>query len=287
MVIETQWDWYRTFEAVTRLGSLTAAAKVLGISQSTASRHLAQLEQRAGEPLLRRSPVRLTERGRALLEAVRPMLDAALVAGAVLDDASGLRGRVTITTVGEVVRWVLADRFNELFERHPHLSLRVLVDNEVTSLAAGDADLAVRMARPERGDLVVRKLGTESFALFASASVTLDAQTPWLGLAGSLAVVPEQRHVDRLLGHRPARLLVEDVESLGKAVEAGLGVAVLPRRLAAGLREVVEVRAEQVGAAASGAVPERDFWLVVHRSQRDVPKVRAVIDWVLEAFGAG
>ncbi len=80
-----EWELLRTFEAVARLGSLTAASKALGVSQSTISRHLARLEERAGSPLLLRdAPQRLTERGASLLAAVRPMVDAALV-GAVPD----------------------------------------------------------------------------------------------------------------------------------------------------------------------------------------------------------
>ena len=81
-----QWDLLRSFEAVARLGSLTAASRALGVSQSTISRQLARLEEDARSPLLlRESPVRLTERGEALLAAVAPMLDAARAAEVALE----------------------------------------------------------------------------------------------------------------------------------------------------------------------------------------------------------
>ncbi len=278
---ETEWDLFRTFEAVARKGSLTAAAAALGVSQSTVSRHLGRLEEDAGSPLLlRESPVRLTERGAALLSAIEPMVDAATAARAALEDTLELRGEVTVTSVGEVVRWVMAPNLAAFYLRYPHLRLRILASNETTSLAAGDADIALRLARPAKGELVGRKVGRESFGFFASRGLPRGPETPWLGLCGSLARIAEQRHAARAFASRPPRLLVEDVEALGLAVEAGLGAAVLPRKFAGRLVDLEEVRPREVGAADLGPIPARDFWAIAHRSKHRVPKVRAVMDWL-------
>lgn len=279
------WDHLRTFESVARLGSLTAASKALGVSQSTVSRQLKQLEARAGSPLLLRdTPVTLTPRGNELLAAVAPMIEAALTAEAALDDRPELEGTVSITTVGELVRWVLVPALPEFYARHPRLSLRVLADNRLSSLAAGDADIALRFVRPERGDLVARRVHTEHYALFASRELEFHPGMPWLGLAGSLAEIAEQQFAERAWGDRPARLLVEDLESLGLAVRDGLGVAVLPRGFAARLRDVVEVEPSSIGAAELGAVPSRALWMVVHAAKARLPKVRAVMDWAADVF---
>lgn len=279
--IRMDWDLLRTFEAVARLGSLTAAARALGVSQSTVSRQLSKLEAQAGSPLLlREAPVRPTQRGEVLLAAVEPMIEAALAARAALEDPMQLRGEVTVTTVGEVVRWVLVQALSAFHRSYPGLRLRLLADNAVSSLAAGEADVALRFVRPVRGDLAVQKLLTESYALFVSPTLELGAELPWLGLAGSLAQIPEQRHAERTFAGRPARLLVEDVEALGLAVEAGLGVAVLPRGFAQRLA-VVEVDPAQLGANELGPVPSRDLWLVVHRSKQQLPKVRATMRWLV------
>jgi DNA-binding transcriptional LysR family regulator len=277
-----EWDLLRTFEAVARLGSLTAAAKALGVSQSTVSRHMARLEEGAGSPLLlREAPLQLTERGAALLAAVQPMVDAALAAQSALEDTPELHGEVTLTTVGEMVRWELAPRLPEFYRAFPHLRLRILADNRVSSLAAGEADVALRMARPVRGELVARKVGTVSYAFFAASSLEPHPEVPWLGLTGSLADLPEQRYAERAFASRPPRLLVEDVEALGLAVQAGLGVALLPRGLAARLGNVLEVPAQRMGAQAKDSPPSRDMWMVVHRSKQHVPRVRAVMGWLL------
>ncbi len=279
------WDHLRTFESVARLGSLTAASKALGVSQSTVSRQLKQLEARAGSPLLLRdTPITLTLRGQELLTAVGPMIEAALTAEAALDDRPELEGEVSITTVGELVRWVLIPALPDFYARHPKLSLRVLASNRVSSLAAGDADIALRFVRPQRGDLVARKVHTEQYALFASRELDLHPGMPWLGLAGSLAEIVEQEFAQRAWGDRPARLLVEDLESLGLAVRDGLGVAVLPRGFATQLRDVVEVDPAAIGAEELGAVPSRALWMVVHAAKARVPKVRAVMDWAANVF---
>lgn len=285
MTVSFEWDLLRTFEAVVRLGSLTAAARSLGVSQSTVSRQLARLEQRAGSPLLLRdTPVSPTDRGAALLAAISPMVDAALAAEAALDERSELRGQVSITMVGELLRWSLAQRLPEFFDRYPHLRLVMLVDNQLASLAAGEADLALRFARPRRGELVARRLLGETYGLFAARSLALHGEVAWLGLAGSLATIPEQRWVEQAFAGRPARLSVEDLDTLGRAVEAGLGVALLPRSYAARLDELVEVEPRDAGARELEAPEQRELWLVVHRAKQHLPPVRAVMTWLTEVL---
>jgi DNA-binding transcriptional LysR family regulator len=277
------WDHLCTFEAVIRLGSLTAAARSLGISQSTVSRQLAALEDDAGSPLLvRDTPVVPTDRGAALLRAVAPMVDHALAARSVLDAMPDAEGEVVLTTVNEILRWELIHRLPGFWARHPRIRLAVVTDNRTTSLAAGEADLALRMARPERGDLVARKLSDVRYGVFAAEGLEPGPGMPWLGLAGTLADIPEQRAAERVFGNRPARLLVEDVEALGLAVQAGLGAAVLPTALASRLTGVSTVPPRLVGGDDSAVIPTRELWLVVHRSRRDLPPIRAVVNWLAD-----
>jgi DNA-binding transcriptional LysR family regulator len=281
MASESEWDLFRTFDEVVRRKSLTAAARALRVSQSTVSRHLARLEKDAGSPLLlRETPIRLTERGELLRRAIEPMAAAASGALAALESAPELRGEVTITTVAEVARWVLVPALASFYGSYPHLQLRILASNARASLAAGEADIALRMARPARGDLVAKKLASESFGFFAAATLRGKGDVPWLGLTASLEDIAEQRHAARAFAPRPARLLVEDVESLALAVQAGLGVAVLPRRLAARLDGVVELEPSTAGARDLGPVPDRQLWMVVHKGKQRIPKIRAVLSWL-------
>jgi DNA-binding transcriptional LysR family regulator len=209
------------------------------------------------------------------------MLDAALAAQSAIEEAPRLEGEVTLATVGELVRWVLIPELPTFYARHPNVRLRILSSNRVSSLAAGEADVSLRLSRPARGELVARRLHEERYGYFAARRLRLGREVPWLGLAGSLAEIPEQRHAERAFGREP-RLCVEDVEALGRAVELGLGVAVLPRMLAHGLADVVEVAARDIGADERFTLPTRGFWMVVHRSRHSVPKVRALMTWLAE-----
>ncbi len=112
-----------------------------------------------------------------------------------------------------------------------------------------------------------------------SSSLGSGVETPWLGLTGSLAQIPGQRHAEQTFGDRLPRLLLEDLESLGRVVTAGLGVAVLPSAFARRLPGVVEVNPVQLGLS-SVPLRERDVWMVVHRSKQRVPKIRAVMTWL-------
>lgn len=276
-----QWDHLRTFESVARLGSLTAAARALGISQSTASRQLARLEEQAGMPLfVRGTPLRLTEKGETLVAAILPMVTSAQLARSALEDAPALRGEVTLTTVGELLRWVLSRELPSFYREYPHLRLRILADNRVSSLAAGEADVALRMSRPSRGELIGRRIHSETYGFFAAQTLALHREVPWLGLAGSLSHIPEQRFAERAFAKRAPRLLVEDVESLAIATEQGLGVAILARSVAQRMVGLTEVSPKQVGAVELGAIPSREFWMVVHRRKQRLPKVRALMSWL-------
>jgi molybdate transport repressor ModE-like protein len=280
------WSLLCTFEAVARLGSVSAAARALGVSQSTVSRHLDRLEAEARSPLVTRArPARLTERGERLLASMGPMVEGALAARSALEDEDSLVGEVTIATVAEISRWVLAPRLPALLDAYPQLRLRVLTSNQLVSLAAGEADIALRLARPETGELVLRRVGVYEHGMFVAVGVEPAPDLPWLGLAGSLAEVPEQRHAQRAFADRPPRLLVEDVESLALAAAAGLGVAILPLALAARVGGLKEALPEQVGARVVGPISPRALWLVVHRARARLPRVRAVVRWLVGEGG--
>ncbi|MCA9613665.1 MAG: substrate-binding domain-containing protein, partial [Myxococcales bacterium] len=192
-------------------------------------------------------------------------------------------GEVTLTTVGELARWLLVPALPSFFAAHPEVRLRLLADARVQSLAAGEADLALRFARPERGELVARRVGVVRYAIYGTRDTKLDSSTPWLTLAGSLAALDEVRWAERAFEGRPPRLAVEDLEALGIAVREGLGVALLPTSLVARLPGLVALDPAPLGARARRP-PVRTIWLVTHRAKRKVPAVRAVATWVSSLF---
>ncbi|MEL7371607.1 MAG: LysR family transcriptional regulator [Myxococcota bacterium] len=272
-----EWELFRTFDAVVQTGSLTAAARRLGVSQSTVSRHMARLESQAASPLIiGTQPLLLTDRGRALVKAARSILDAALSAEVALQTHHEVRGEVTVTTVAEIARWYLAPNVRHLFKRYPELSLRILTTNQISSLASGEADVSIRLMRPMSGDLYARKLADIEYDVYAATGLNVRPDTPWLGLAGSVEDVPDQKVARLLFEGRTKKFACEDLEALTWALADGLGIALLPKRAAALQRGLSPVQDPQF----SDRLPCREIWLVTHRTRRSLASVRAVFAWL-------
>lgn len=286
--MDIDWELLRVFEVVARSPTLTAAARALGINQSTVSRKVEALEGQAPTPLLiRENPLRLTERGRALAEAVRGMAQFGAKVETALAASREVAGEVTLATVSELLRWVLVRELPSLRQSYPQLRLRILADPRTVSLATGEADLAVRMNRPQQGAYFARKLRTYRSALWASTDLSLGSKTPWLGLCGHLERLPEHQCLLRMFAGRAPACLFEDAEALGHAVASGLGVSVLLEPTSERLQPRIRtVQASDVGGKAC-TLPHRSVWLVMHRSRRQLPAVRAVATWVSKALGSG
>lgn len=282
-----EWELFRTLAAVARSGSFTEAAKVLGVSQSTISRRLERLEGLAGSPLFfREAPLRPTPRGEELLGALGPLEDAALAMQSAVEHRGQPAGKVSLATVPELFRWVLAPRLQRFRQAHPELELVVITGNEAVSLAGGDADVALRLFRPERGELVAKRLAEERYVLAAAEGLELNEHTPWLGYAGDLAEVPEQAFAERLFRDRRASFRSNDVDSLGEALSLGLGVALVPESLVRRYGKLRVIPGAAIGVAEHRP-PPRSLWLVVHRSRQRLPRVRALMDWLEACLSEG
>ena len=165
------WELLRTLLGVLREGSLSGAARALGLTQPTVGRHTAALEAQLGRPLFTRSPTGLLPTDAAL--ALRGHAEQMEAAAAALQRAatSGAQGEVSGTvrvTASEVIGVeVLAGLFADLREQHPGLVLELALSNHVQDLLRREADIAVRMTPPEQGQLVARRVGAIALGLFA------------------------------------------------------------------------------------------------------------------------
>jgi DNA-binding transcriptional LysR family regulator len=159
---EPTWDLYRSFLAVLEEGSLSAAARELGLTQPTIGRHIASLEEIIGVPLFTRSPQGLvpTEAANELGPYAQAM---AANAQALLRTASGrgneIRGTVRITASEVVGAEVLPPILADLREANPALIIELALSNRSEDLLRRDADIAVRMVRPTQGALVAKRVG--------------------------------------------------------------------------------------------------------------------------------
>ncbi|TWA83139.1 molybdate transport repressor ModE-like protein [Azospirillum brasilense] len=275
------WDDLRIFLELARTGSLSAAARALRISHATVGRRVAALEEGLGRRLVERRAdgYGLTTDGEAVFALADGMDERAL---AILRQASsqggheaGLTGTVRLTTTPALADRFLMPRLGPFRARHPEIDLEVMVDNRSLSLARREADIAIRLARPQHGDLIARRLATMGYGLFTAAG----APDAVIGYDEALADLPEAVWLARHMVGRRVAFRSNSLQTQLAAAKAGFGVALLPFWLAAGEPDLMPVPGE--------APPlEREVWLVLHPDLRDVPRVRAVIEHLVVLFTA-
>lgn len=165
------WDDLRYFLAIAQHGSLSAAAKELHVAQSTVGRRLASLERSLGARLLNRTPDGYfpTLAGQNVREQAE-RLEAEVLA---LERNVGgrdtrLSGLVRVTCAETVASQILAPCLATLHTEHPEIMIELIPNQRELSLSMREADIAVRLKRPDQHDLVVRRVGSLAFGLYAS-----------------------------------------------------------------------------------------------------------------------
>jgi DNA-binding transcriptional LysR family regulator len=164
------WDLYQSLHAVIRAGSLSAAARMLSLSQPTVGRHIEQLEQALGLPLFTRSPQGLKPTEFAL--ALAPSLEAmASASQAVLREASGeadaVSGVIRITASEIVGTEVLPALLADFHDQHPAVIIELALSNRTEDLLHREADIAVRMMRPTQTGLRAKRIGAIGGGVYA------------------------------------------------------------------------------------------------------------------------
>lgn len=293
--VEPSWDLYRTFLAVLREGSLSAAARVLGLAQPTVGRHIDALEQALGVSLFIRSQTgfEATEAAQAL-EAYADTL--ASTSAALLRAASGLgregavelHGTVRLTASEIVSAEVLPPILARLRRDHPGISLELAVSNRIENLLRREADIAVRMTRPEQDALIARRIGNIELGLHAHKSYLKRHGTPstWKDLADHTLIGIDQetaytRSLRPLLGglQRDDFSVRTDSDLVQLAtVRAGLGIGVCQVRLAERSTSLVRVLPKLFSI-------QLDTWLAMHENLRSNPACNAVFNALAEGLG--
>ena len=276
------WKLLETFVRVAEKGSLSAAAASLGTSQPTASRHIQALEGELGARLFVRHSrgLTLTDRGAELFAAARDLDEGVQ---AVFRRAAGLReaprGSVRISVNEPLGVYVLPSYFAELRQACPEISIEVVIDNAVANLSRREADLAVRMFRPEQLALVARRVGMTRIGLFASRSYLRRAGVPKEvedarrhTLIGSDRDLAWARAVTAI-GFSPTDFAFR-TDSLVTQVQAmvhGVGIGATHPRIAARHPTLVPVLPKL-------PLPPIEVWLAMHEDLRGNLAVRAVFD---------
>jgi DNA-binding transcriptional LysR family regulator len=279
-----QWDELRTFVEVGRDGSLSGAARRLGIAQPTVGRHIDALEQALGVTLFTRSPRGLTPTPAAL--ALAPHAEAMASAAAALSraasgEAAADRGAVRITASEVVGTEVLPRLLASFHSAHPGIAVELALTNRNEDLARRDADIAVRMVRPTQSGLIARKLGVTRIFLYAHRDYLARFGMPrtlaelrshcLIGFDRDNSVVRNVGGFARDLTREDFGFRCDSDSAQLAALRAGAGIG--------GCQEYVARRSPELVAVLPNAVRfALEVWLVMHEDLKATRRVRLMFD---------
>jgi DNA-binding transcriptional LysR family regulator len=288
-----EWELYRAFLGVLREGSLSGAARALGVAQPTVGRHVAALEAALGLVLFTRSQTGLlpTEAAHALRMHAEAMES---TAAALERTASGLRdgveaaaGTVRISVSDVVGVEVMPAIVAGLARRHPALKVELVLSNRVHDLLQREADIAVRMTAPRQEQLVARRVGAIELGLYAHPDYLA-----WRGTPATLADLdghavigydrptPFVRQAAKALpGYARERFAVRtdsDVAQLA-LIRAGAGIGVCQVPLAARAPALVRVLPDAFAFRL-------DTWVTMHEDLRASPRCRVAFDALVDGL---
>lgn len=285
------WDDARVFLAVAREGQLLAAARRLGVNHATVGRRLTALETALGVQLMERGPAGcvLTGQGERFMRHAERMEAGWQGAEAELEGRGGpLSGRVRIGAPDGFGTFFLAPRLSGFLNAHPGLDLELVPVSRSFSLSRREADIAITVDRPDIGRLAARKLVDYGLGLYASPTY-LDAAGRPAGLADlrdhfligpveDLLHSPSVAYAGDLGIDWGSRLDVSSALGQMQAAVGGAGIAIL--------HDFIAARTHGLERVLPQASIRRSYWLVVHESSRETPRVRAVGDYVTDLVKA-
>ena len=287
-----QFDWalVKSFLAVLDAGSLMGAARRSGGQQPTLSRHITELEAQLGAPLFERTGrgVQPTPAALAIADAARHMEQGAeALARALAGQRDQASGPVRLTTSMVAATYLLPPVLAELHRAEPGIQLELVASNQLINLLRREADIAVRMVRPQQTSLVARKLGSVGIGAYAHESYLQRAGTPrepaelarhtLIGYASDDLIERGFAALGLPLRRESFSVRTDDQVAYGRLVAEGAGIGFVAHYNVPywpGVRRLLPQL----------AIPPLPCWLAVHREIRSSKVVRRVFDFLAEAL---
>lgn len=278
------WKEIPVFLALARLGTLTAAAQMLRMAPSSVARHIEQLEQDLGTVLFQRSP-----QGYVLTEAAQAILSHAERAESAVNDA--IRQSTSFSQeVSGTVRIALPENFaNNLVipalpdfqRRYPELRVELATSVRMVNLTRREADIAIRLSRPQHGQFIVSRIGQMSSRLYASADyfaahpaeiTAKGAEHQIIGWDDTLQDMPLPQWLAGQLPSARSPFTASTLQGHLEAAMAGAGLTALPDFLAG---QLIPVGKEQL---------IQDIYLITHSDIRRVPRIDVTMLFIRRLF---
>lgn len=290
MAGEIGWELYRSYLSVLQEGSLSGAARALGVAQPTVGRHVAALEAALGLALFTRSQLGLVPTEAAL--ALQPHAEAMQGSAAALRRAAesqgdGVQGTVRVTASEVIGAEVLPPILAQLRREHPDLKVELVLTSRVQDLLRREADIAVRMTPPKQGLLIARRVGEVEVGLHAHQDYLREHGTPGTpaelarhALIGFDTETPFLRAARKAFPawQRDAFALRTDNDLAQLAlIRAGAGIGWCQVALARRNPSLVRVLPQHLAL-------QLETWLAMHEDLRHSPRCKVTFDALLQGL---
>jgi DNA-binding transcriptional LysR family regulator len=282
---DLNWSDIRLFLAVAQQGTLTAAARAVGLTQPTLGRRIHSLEQSLGLKLFQRTAegFLLTEAGLALLPAASRMAEEADVAMRQLAGREEkLTGTLRISSFDWFSHYILSDCCAGFLQLHPQVSIELLTDSRLFNLARREADLVFRLQAFDEPDIAQRQLLSLQYALYGATAFDLSLlntpeQLTLISMDSHFSDLPDVAWLKSQFPGARLAFCSNSREAQARLCLAGLGVAVLPVLMAGKIDGLQQL-------PVSAPPPSRQIWFGYHQDLRHQRRLRAFINFMTQWF---
>lgn len=275
------WDDIRFFLALARTGSLSAAARQIGVEHSTVSRRAGQLEGALSVRLFDRLARgwELTSEGQALLPQAEAVEEKVLGLRRAASGIDTLKGTVRLSAPPMILSHWLLPGLGSIRRDHPDLTLDLVGERREADLIRAEADIAVRLGQPTAPDLVAQSLGEVAYGLYGLSAEIARPVTErcYIGFDESMPDLPQKLWLDDEAADGRIGMISNDMGTMLQAALGGFGIALLPDFLAG-----LYPKLDRCGSRTQP--PVRPLFLVMHPDMRRSRRVRLVADRVAKVL---
>jgi DNA-binding transcriptional LysR family regulator len=272
------WDDFRIVAAVRDAGTYAGAGARLRINETTVGRRLARIERMLGIRLFEaidgmRRPTRSCE---VVLGHIEAMAGHVAEIGKVGESVPGLAGRFRIACTNAVAEELLSPGAAAFLAHNPGLALQFLTSSTNVKFSRWQADFAIRLRKPDKGDFTISKLAEVRLYFFEPAAA-LESEPVVCAYPDDLGAIPETQFLTGRGLLQRARCVTDNIRIVRRLIESAQAVGVLPEYSCGELLADRRLRATLLPR-------RRDVWLLVQNHLKRDPAARAVIDWVRDCF---
>lgn len=277
------WDDIRYCLAVINEGSVTAAARKLGVNHATVSRRISGLEAVLGAPLFDRSTSGwlITPMGEAVLSSAEQISEHVFsIQRTVQADRQELSGKLRVTAVDVCIQRILMPGLKAFSERYPDIKIELIASENTFNLAGHEADIAFRITNEPPPNVVGTKIAKFAYAIYGSKALYQRYLKDKQGISGISWMGDGHTAPDwmqKTFPGMPVRFRVNSLVIAYDLVAQGLGFSLLPCGLGDADPKLTRIDSDYIE-------PSLDFWLLSHIDLRTTARIRIFRDFMLESI---